>query len=94
MAGSLKKVMDELSFDLSKQTWPDSGKPMYNVTLMTGENNKKYIDKKSRTFHTLLVPYDHFDIINDKGPHPLELLRIENEFMDLLLKTDEMNEIK
>jgi len=45
MAGSLMKVMDELAVDLSKQKWPDSGKNMFNVTLMTNEGNKKTIGK-------------------------------------------------
>jgi len=37
--GSPKKILDELSLELSKQKWPDSGKNMFNVTLMTSENN-------------------------------------------------------
>ena len=39
MASSPKKVVDGLAIDMSKTTWPKSGKPMFNVTLLTDQTN-------------------------------------------------------
>ena len=59
MASSPKKVVDGIAVDLSKTKWPQSGKPMFNVTLLTDQENKKAMDKKSDTFHPYMLDYKY-----------------------------------
>ena len=40
------------------------------------------------------MPYDHFDIIDSDGPHPTGIFKTENMLMDLLVKSDEINDVK
>jgi len=40
------------------------------------------------------MPFNHTDIIDDKGPHPLKLFETENMLMDLMVKSEETNVYK
>ena len=41
MMGSGKKVVGGIAVDLSQNKWPDSGKNMFNVALMSDQTSKE-----------------------------------------------------
>ena len=52
MGGSPKKVVGALAVDMSKTKWPDSGRHMFNVTMMS-DHKYKLFNKLSSTLHAI-----------------------------------------
>ena len=76
MCGSPKKLVGALAVDLSKTLWPDSNKPMFNVTMMSDSKNKNF-EKVSETFHAIKLDYDYSKYFDHDGVHPSELVKHE-----------------
>lgn len=67
---SEKKVAEETAVSLSKLRWPESGKPMFNVTLLTNPNNHKLKARESDTLHLYTgFDFDPSDFIVDDMPN-------------------------
>ena len=92
MASSPKKIIGALAKDISKIKWPDSGKPMFNVTLMT-EPKQKEFKKLSPTLHAIKLDYDLSSYFGPDGLNVLALKKHENRWSDYFINRKEMNEI-
>lgn len=79
-ASSMLKL-NGIAEDLSKIKWPDTGKPMFNVTLFT-ETDSKMKSKVSDTFHILEWNYRAEMINTPKGLNIPYLIFHENRLMD------------
>ena len=66
LGSSWKKIMENFAWDLSQTKWP-SGQPMFNVTLISGDNEPAMAKKalKSEYFNVVntalpvIVPFDN-----------------------------------
>ena len=92
MASSPKKLISNIAVDLSKTKWPDSGKNMFNVTMMSDYKNKEF-KKVSETFHAIKLDYEVDKYFTPSGLVPMELKRHENRWSDYFINRKEMNEI-
>ena len=92
MASSPKKIIGGIAKDLSLTNWPDSGKPMFNVTLMT-EPTDKVFKKLSPTLHALKLDYNYSDYFDHTGPKPFGLKAHENRWTAELIDRKEENAI-
>ena len=85
ICGSMKKVMDETAIDFSKSKWP-SGKPMFNVSMLTSkQSNKKILGKASKTFHPIEMDFDPESYLPASGIKPAMLKVHENSIVDQLI---------
>jgi len=60
---------------------------MFNVTLLTYEDNKKYIDKQSETFTSFALPSNYSDSFDHRGPNMPKMVEHENRMVDILVKS-------
>lgn len=67
LAGSAKKVLDSIAYDLALSKWGDSGANMFNVTLMTSQDCKLK-KKKLANLHFIDLDYDSSNLITENGP--------------------------
>ena len=85
MLSSPKKILGGIAKDLSDTKWPDSGKPMFNVTMMS-EPNQKEFKKLSPTLHAIKLDYDIKDFFDHDGVKPFGLraheIMLTNKFID------------
>ena len=58
-AASEKKIMEGLAHDLSKTRWKDSGRPMFEVVVLTDKNNEKLKSKLSDTLKMYELDFRH-----------------------------------
>lgn len=83
--GSSLLKLNGIAEDLSLIKWPDSGKPMFNITLFT-ESDSPMKKKVSDTFHILEWDYKS-DLINTpRGLNIPYLIFHENRLMDHLFR--------
>ena len=79
--GSSMIKLNNIAEDLSKTTWPDTGLPMFNVTLFT-ERDTKMRSKISDTFHILEWNYNSNMLNSGKGLNVPLFIFHENRLMD------------
>ena len=86
---------------MSRTKWPESGKDMFNVTLMTDQENKKAFGKKSDTFHPYPLEYNHSSYWRPGQVPPMdikELFKHENklkaDFIDYTEENNHLTELK
>lgn len=87
--GSLTKLMDSLSVDFSKTKWGTLEQPtipMFNVTLLTGNDNDKMRKKAKGNDLLTIVEMDHRKIIGPEGPRPFEMVAMENNLIDTWMR--------
>ena len=92
MLGSPKKLIGGIAKDLSKTKWPDSGKPMFNVTLMSEPTSKEF-KSLSPTLHALKLDYNISDYFDHSGVKPFPLKAHENKLTAELIDRTKENEI-
>ena len=94
MASSPKKVVDGIALDLSKIRWAQTGKPMFNVTLLTEAENNSVIKKRSETFHPYIIGMNlsTYFVPQDFPPlKPLVIKQHENRLTEILVNNLEEN---
>ena len=94
MASSPKKVVDGIALDLSKIRWAQTGKPMFNVTLLTEAENKSVIKKRSETFHPYIIGMNlsTYFVPQDFPPlKPLVIKQHEKRLTEILVNNLEEN---
>lgn len=85
LAGSGKKLMDSLAYDLSQTKWGDTDIPMFNVTVLT-ERESNMQKKVSSTLHLIEWDYKSDDLVQTQGPALLAFARHENSLMDGIVR--------
>ena len=83
-ASSMLKL-NGIAEDLSLIKWPDTGKPMFNVTLFT-ETDSKMKSRLSDTFHILEWNYKSEMINTPQGLNVPYFVFHENRLMDDLFR--------
>ena len=83
IGGSLKKVMDVLSVDLSKIKWAAAPEVnMFNVSIFTERESTKLKEKESETFHVIEWKHKFEDCITPTGPNFSGCMLHENDLID------------
>ena len=88
MMGSAKKVSEAIAVDMSKTKWP-SGKPMFNVTMLTEANNPKMAKKASATFHPYNLDYNVSSYFSSEGLDFGGFGAHENRWVEELIERDD-----
>ena len=75
-------MLDATAIDLSQTKWPESGKPMFNVTVLTERNNPKLKKSSGKTLHPIHLDWAAEDLAEPGGkPKPFGIMAHENKLI-------------
>ena len=92
---SMKKLTDSVAIDLSKTKWPQAPHTnMFNVSVLSWGEQRKLKQKESATLHVLQFSKEEFELIKPGGPNFPELIRLENNLVETILRNGDPEFVK